>query len=69
MIYEKALFDINKSAPSFGKNNESTGISGFANRLVNSYGSDVVLAAVDQSLLTPLQAGWVKRWIKDMIIS
>ena len=65
MFVNKALRDINQSAQSFSKNNESAGVSGFAERLVKQYGKKTVIRAVDMSTLTPLQAGWVKRWIVD----
>lgn len=59
----KALQDINRSAPSLAAH--GTIFSGFAERLVRQYGPRAVVWAVDRSQLTPLQAGWVKRWIQD----
>lgn len=58
-----ALEDINHSADSIGA--PGTTVSGFAARLVKQYGPATVIWAVDRSNLTPLQCGWVKRWIKD----
>jgi len=59
----KALQDINRSARSIEA--PGTTVSGFAERLVRQYGPGAVVWAVDRSQLTPLQAGWVKRWIQD----
>lgn len=60
-----ALDDINHSAGTIGK--PGTTISGFAERLVKQYGAATALWAVERSALTPLQAGWVKRWITDNV--
>lgn len=59
----KALQDINRSAPSLAAH--GTIFSGFAERLARQYGVRAVSWAVDRSQLTPLQAGWVKRWITE----
>lgn len=59
----KALQDINRSAQSLGTH--GTVFSGFAKRLVRQYGVTATVWAVEQSQLSPLQAGWVKRWIQD----
>lgn len=63
MKRKKALQDINRSAGSLGA--PGTTISGFAERLVRQYGVKTVAWAVARSQLTPLQAGWVKRWVHD----
>lgn len=59
----QALDDINRSMPSIEA--PGTLISGFANRLVRQYGTKAVLWAVEQSRLSALQMGWVKRWIQE----
>lgn len=59
----QALDDINRSMPSIEA--PGTLISGFANRLVRQYGAKAVLWAVEQSRLSTIQVGWVKRWIQD----
>ena len=62
MFDRKLLCDIRRSAQSLEA--PGTTISGFACRLVRQYGVRAVLRVVDVSALSPLQAGWVKRWIQ-----
>jgi hypothetical protein len=59
----RALLDINHSVSSLA--DPHTSFSGFANRIIRQYGAKAAVWAAEQSKLTPLQVGWMKRVVED----